>query len=90
MKQIYIPHPFYALNIPCSRLLKMTYCRVSTLEQMEQTTENLRREIKVAGFNIQTHRVMEENISGAVTAYERPVFNRLLDRMEGGDILVVT
>ncbi|MDE9463110.1 recombinase family protein [Xenorhabdus bovienii] len=63
------------------------YCRVSTLEQ---TTENQRWEIKAAGFNIQTHRVMEENISGSLTAYERPIFNRLLDRMEGGDILVVT
>ncbi|PHM59499.1 recombinase family protein [Xenorhabdus ishibashii] len=63
------------------------YCRVSTLEQ---STKNQRQEIKTAGFNIQAHRVMEESISGSVTAYQRPVFNRLLDRMEAGDILVVT
>ncbi|PHM67972.1 recombinase family protein [Xenorhabdus sp. KJ12.1] len=63
------------------------YCRVSTLEQ---STQNQRQEIKAAGFNIQAHRVIEESISGSVTAYERPGFNRLLDRMEAGDILVVT
>ncbi|HGJ5874845.1 MAG TPA: recombinase family protein, partial [Arsenophonus apicola] len=34
------------------------YCRVSTLEQ---TTENQRREIEAAGFNIKPHRIVEEN-----------------------------
>jgi len=63
------------------------YCRVSTLEQ---TTENQRREIEVAGFNVRPQRLIKEHISGAVTASERPGFTRLLDRMENGDVLIVT
>lgn len=63
------------------------YCRVSTLEQ---TTENQRIEIQAAGFSIENHRILEESISGSVAASERPEFIRLQDRMEVGDILVVT
>ncbi|MEQ5055720.1 recombinase family protein [Klebsiella michiganensis] len=63
------------------------YCRVSTLEQ---TTENQRREIEAAGFAIRPQRLIEEHISGSVAASERPGFIRLLDRMENGDVLIVT
>ena len=63
------------------------YCRVSTLEQ---TTENQRREIESAGFNVRPQRIIEEHISGSVAASERPGFNRLLDRLESGDVLIVT
>lgn len=63
------------------------YCRVSTLEQ---TTENQRREIEAAGFAIRPQRLIEEYISGSIAACERPGFNRLLDRMENGDVLIVT
>lgn len=63
------------------------YCRVSTLEQ---NTENQRREIEAAGFAIRPQRVIEEYISGSVAAAERPGFMRLLDRMENGDVLIVT
>ncbi|WP_428887880.1 recombinase family protein [Enterobacter hormaechei] len=63
------------------------YCRVSTLEQ---TTENQRREIESAGFAVKPQRLIEEHISGSVTASERPEFARLLDRMENGDVLIVT
>lgn len=63
------------------------YCRVSTLEQ---TTENQRREIEAAGFAIRPQRLIEEHISGSVAASERPGFTRLLDRMENGDVLIVT
>ncbi|HFW2960625.1 TPA: recombinase family protein, partial [Salmonella enterica subsp. enterica serovar Birkenhead] len=63
------------------------YCRVST---MEQTTENQRREIEAAGFIVQPQRLIEEHISGSVAAGERPGFTRLLDRMENGDVLIVT
>lgn len=63
------------------------YCRVSTLEQ---TTENQRREIEAAGFAIRSQRLIEEHISGSVAASERPGFIRLLDRMENGDVLIVT
>lgn len=63
------------------------YCRVSTLEQ---TTENQRREIEAAGFAVKSQRLIEEHISGSVAASERPGFTRLLDRMENGDVLIVT
>ena len=63
------------------------YCRVSTLEQ---TTENQRREIEAAGFAVRPQRIIEEHISGSIAASERPGFIRLLDRMENGDVLIVT
>ena len=63
------------------------YCRVSTLEQ---NTENQRREIEAAGFAIQPRRLIEEYVSGSVAAAERSGFMRLLDRMENGDVLIVT
>jgi len=63
------------------------YCRVSTLEQ---TTENQRREIEAAGFAVRPQRLIEEQISGSVAASKRPGFSRLLDRMENGDVLIVT
>lgn len=63
------------------------YCRVSTLEQ---TTENQRREIEAAGYILRPQRLVEEQISGSVAAMERPGFARLLDRMENGDVLIVT
>lgn len=63
------------------------YCRVSTLEQ---TTENQRREIETAGFAVRPQRIIEEHISGSVATSERPGFIRLLDRMENGDVLIVT
>ncbi|BCU50975.1 phage DNA invertase [Citrobacter amalonaticus] len=63
------------------------YCRVSTLEQ---TTENQRREIEAAGFAVKPQRLIEEHVSGSVAASERPGFAKLLDRMENGDVLIVT
>jgi putative DNA-invertase from lambdoid prophage Rac len=63
------------------------YCRVSTIDQ---TTQNQSIEIKSAGFAIEAQRLIEESISGSVAAKERPGFTKLIDRMESGDILVVT
>ncbi|WP_187484931.1 recombinase family protein [Pantoea agglomerans] len=63
------------------------YCRVSKLEQ---NTENQRREIEAAGFAVRRQRLIEEQISGSVAASKRPGFARLLDRMENGDMLIVT
>lgn len=63
------------------------YCRVSTADQ---TTENQKLEIKAAGFAIEARRLIEENISGSVAAKERPGFIKLVDRLESGDVLVVT
>jgi putative DNA-invertase from lambdoid prophage Rac len=63
------------------------YCRVSTTDQ---TTENQLQEIAAAGFAVDPRRATEETISGSVTASERPGFGRLIDKMEAGDVLVVT
>lgn len=63
------------------------YCRVSTTGQ---TTENQIQEIKAAGFSVQPQRAIEETISGSTSSSERVGFNKLLERMETGDVLVVT
>ncbi|KKN78171.1 hypothetical protein LCGC14_0352720 [marine sediment metagenome] len=63
------------------------YARVSTLCQ---TTDNQLHEIRSAGFDVQSRRVISETVSGSVAANQRAGFKRLVDRMESGDILVVT
>ena len=63
------------------------YCRVSTAEQ---TTDNQVLEIAAAGFAIEPRRVVAECVSGSVMATQRKGFAKLLDRMEAGDVLVVT
>lgn len=63
------------------------YCRVSTADQ---TTDNQVREIEAAGFAIETRRVIAETVSGSVAAMERAGFAKLVDRLEGGDVLIVT
>lgn len=70
---------------PVSRVF--AYCRVST---SDQTALNQVGEIKAAGFAIEARRLVEEKISGSVAAKERPGFIKLIDRMENGDVLVVT
>lgn len=63
------------------------YCRVSTLSQ---TTDNQVQEIAGAGFAIQANRVVTETVSGSVAASERDGFSKLLNKLENGDVLVVT
>lgn len=63
------------------------YARVSTVEQM---TENQREQIARAGYNIRPKFYIEEQVSGSVPAAQRPGFQRLLERMDEGDTLVVT
>lgn len=63
------------------------YARVSTLEQ---ETENQIQEINSAGFTVEPHRIIAETISGSVAIAQRKGFRRLLDKMEFGDVLVVT
>ena len=72
-------------NQPMSRTF--LYCRVSTTDQ---TTTNQVQEVKAAGFAIQAQRIVEETISGSTSASERKGFQKLLERMEAGDVLVVT
>ncbi|MAP62350.1 MAG: resolvase [Microbacterium sp.] len=63
------------------------YCRVST---SDQTTDNQVQEIMSAGFTVDPKRVITETVSGSVAAMERKGFARLVDRLEAGDILIVT
>lgn len=63
------------------------YCRVSTLDQ---TTENQVREIAASGFAVEQHCIVTETVSGSVAAIERPGFAKLVDRLESGDVLIVT
>lgn len=63
------------------------YCRVS-LAGMH--TENQLQEIASAGFQITKARTITETISGSVAANERAGFRKLLDKLETGDVLVVT
>ena len=63
------------------------YARVSTIEQ---ETENQIAEIKAAGFAVEQHRTIAETVSGSVAIAKRAGFSRLLDKMEQGDVLIVT
>ena len=63
------------------------YVRVSTVGQ---TTENQVLEIQAAGFKVEQRRVVSETISGSVATSQRRGFNRLIDRLEPDDVLVVT
>jgi putative DNA-invertase from lambdoid prophage Rac len=63
------------------------YFRVSTLDQ---TTDNKVGEIKAAGFAVEPERIITETVSGSVAASERKGFAKLLDRLEAGDVLIVT
>lgn len=63
------------------------YGRVSTADQ---TTENQRLELATNGFQIAPRRWYADTISGKVPARERPEFSKMLERMEAGDMLVVS
>lgn len=63
------------------------YCRVSTADQ---TTDNQVQEIAAAGFSATPQRIITETVSGSVAASERVGFGKLIDKLELGDVLVVT
>jgi len=63
------------------------YCRVST---GDQTTDNQALEIESAGFVIDPNRLASETVSGSTAAMQRKGFARLVDKLEAGDVLVVT
>lgn len=63
------------------------YCRVSTTDQ---TTENQIRDIRALEPGIDARRIVSESVSGSVAAGDRPAFVRLVDRLESGDLLIVT
>lgn len=63
------------------------YCRVST---SDQTTDNQVQEIAAAGYKLTPQRIIKETVSGSVAASEREGWGRLLNKLEEGDVLVVT
>lgn len=63
------------------------YCRVST---DGQTTDNQVQEIAAAGFNLNPKRIVAETVSGSVPASDRPGFSQLVNKLEDGDVLVVS
>ena len=63
------------------------YLRVST---ESQETANQLREIEAAGFAIEERRVTAECVSGSIPAMQRQGFAKLVDRLEAGDVLVVS
>lgn len=63
------------------------YCRVST---SGQTTDNQIQEIQAAGYTIEPKRIICETVSGSTALAQRKGFQKMLDRLEAGDILVVS
>jgi putative DNA-invertase from lambdoid prophage Rac len=64
------------------------YGRVSTTDQ---TASNQLQELQQQlGFEIEPHRWFAETVSGGVPSSERKGFNKLLERLEAGDLLVVS
>lgn len=63
------------------------YVRVSTTGQ---TTENQIQEIEAAGFHVEPRRIVTETVSGSTAIAQRRGFSKLMDRLEAGDVLIVT
>ncbi len=63
------------------------YVRVSTTGQ---TTENQIQEIEAAGFHVEPRRIVTETVSGSTPIAQRREFSKLMDRLESGDVLIVT
>src|SRR5512133_3046746 len=63
------------------------YCRVFTADQ---TTSNQVQEIASAGFHVTAQRTIMETVSGSMAASERKGFRKLRDKLESGDVLIVT
>ena len=63
------------------------YVRVSTTGQ---TTENQIQEIEAAGFQVEPRRIVTETVSGSTAIAQRRGFSRLMDKLESGDVLIVT
>jgi len=47
-------------------------------------------EIRAAGFSVEPHRIITETISGSRAIAQRSGFGRLMEKMEQGDVLIVT
>jgi putative DNA-invertase from lambdoid prophage Rac len=81
----------FSISIPaaCANLF-VSAPRLPYVSTFDQTPENQIREIETAGFAIEPHRIVTETISGSMAIAQREGFSRLLDKMEKGDVLIVT
>ncbi|UVC19264.1 recombinase family protein [Mesorhizobium onobrychidis] len=48
------------------------------------------QEIEAAGFHVEPRRSITETVSGSTAIAQRQGFTRLIDRLESGDVLIVT
>ena len=48
------------------------------------------REIEATGVSVEAKRIVVETVSGSMPAMERKGFARLIDKLEAGDVLIVT
>lgn len=80
-----ISDSLFGRNDPMPRTF--AYVRVSTTGQ---TTENQIRDIEAAGFQVEPRRIVTETVSGSTAIAQRRGFSRLIDKLEAGDILIVT
>ncbi len=78
-------HSFRTEMQPMSRTF--AYARIST---PDQNSDNQVLEIEAAGFAIEPFRIITETVSGSYPLSERKGFAKLLEKMEPGDVLVVT
>jgi putative DNA-invertase from lambdoid prophage Rac len=69
------------------RAANISYCRVSTSEQI---TENQVAEIAAAGFKVEARRTVCETVSGSVPEMQRCEFKKLVARLDWDDVLIVT
>ena len=65
------------------------FCSLSRFD-LRQTTDNQIQEIAAAGFHVMPMCAITETISGSVAAGERPGFRKLQEKLEAGDVLIVT
>jgi putative DNA-invertase from lambdoid prophage Rac len=70
-----------------SMLRTFAYARVSTTGQ---ATESQIQEIHAAGFHVEPRRIVTETISGSTAIAQRRGFTKLMDRLEYGDVLILT
>jgi putative DNA-invertase from lambdoid prophage Rac len=56
----------------------------------DQHTDNQIAEIQAAGYDIRDDRIVVETISGSTAAMASPQFAKLVEKLERGDVLIVT
>jgi len=86
-------HIVAVLSIPIKTYKQLTLhiweSLPSTDRKAEQNTDNQFSVIEGKGYEIPEYRQVAETVSGGVPAKQRPVFSKLLEKLEPNDTLVV-